>query len=120
MKQCLLQKKGAGKSVGQTKLSLSFFFCTQIITKTIDFSIQVKSTSLHEIRKNLTFSGTYFLVYGQNPIRTFSYMDRIYDIRENTDTILCIYEKIRTRESPYFDIFHPVRTVTISIMLLKY
>ena len=46
-----------------------------------------------------------FLVYGQNRIRSFLYMDRILEfvhIRENKDTILFIYGKIRMRKSPHF------------------
>ena len=82
------------------------------------FFIQVKSTSLHETRQNPGFLWYIFPVYRQNGIRISPYMDRIYDIRENTDTILSIYGKIRTRENSYFDIFHPVGTVTISVMFI--
>ena len=47
----------------------------------------------------------HFLVYGQNRIRSFLYMDRILEfvhIRENKDTILFIYGKMRMRKSPHF------------------
>ena len=46
-----------------------------------------------------------FLVYGQNRIRIFLYMDRMLEfvhIREKKDTILFIYGKIRMRESLRF------------------
>ena len=45
-------------------------------------------------------------------------MGIIYDIRENTDTILFICEKIGTRENPYFDILHPVHTVAAMFLLI--
>ena len=51
------------------------------------------------------FCDPHFLVYGQNRIRSFLYMDRILEfvhIRENKDTILFIYGKIRMRKNPYF------------------
>ena len=51
------------------------------------------------------FCDPHFLVYGQNRIRSFLYMDRISEfvhIRENKDTILFIYGKIRMRKNPYF------------------
>ena len=46
-----------------------------------------------------------FLVYGQNRIRIFLYMDRMLEfvhIRGKKDTILFIYGKIRMRESLRF------------------
>ena len=51
------------------------------------------------------FCDPHFLVYGQNRIRSFLYMDRILEfvhIRENKDTVLFIYGKIRMRKSPNF------------------
>ena len=51
------------------------------------------------------FCDPHFLVYGQNRIRNFLYMDRILEfvhIRENTDRILFIYGKIQMRQSPHF------------------
>ena len=51
------------------------------------------------------FCDLHFLVYGQNRIRSFLYMDRILEfvhIRENKDTILFIYQEIRMRKSPHF------------------
>ena len=45
-------------------------------------------------------------------------MDRIYDIRENADTILPINGIVWTRESPYFDIFYSVRVATISVIFI--
>ena len=45
-------------------------------------------------------------------------MDRIYDIRENVDTILPMNGKVRTRKSPYFDIFYPVPTATFSVVFI--
>ena len=51
------------------------------------------------------FCDPHFLVHGQNRIRSFLYMDRILEfvhIRENKDTILFIYGKIRMRKNPYF------------------
>ena len=48
------------------------------------------------------FCDPHFLVYGQNRIRSFLYMDRTLEfvhIRENKDTILFIYGKIRMRKS---------------------
>ena len=51
------------------------------------------------------FCDPHFLVHGQNHIRSFLYMDRILEfvhIRENKDTILFIYGKIRMRKSPHF------------------
>ena len=51
------------------------------------------------------FYDPHFLVYGQNRIQSFLYMDRILEfahIREKTDTILFTYGKIRMRKSPYF------------------
>ena len=65
------------------------------------------------------FSNPYFPVCGQNRIRIFSYLDRIGDsvqIRENTDTILPTYGKIRIREIPYFGIFHAVSCWTFSVI----
>ena len=47
----------------------------------------------------------HFLVYEQNRIRSFLYIDRILKfvhIRENKDTILFIYGKIRMRKSLHF------------------
>ena len=47
----------------------------------------------------------HFLVYGQNRIRSFLYMDRIlefFHIRENKDAILFIYRKIRMKKIPNF------------------
>ena len=47
----------------------------------------------------------HFLVYGQNRIRSFLYMDRIlefFHIRENKDAILFIYRKIRMKKIPHF------------------
>ena len=60
------------------------------------------------------FSDPYFPVYGQNRIRIFPYLDRIEDsvqLRENTDTILLTYGKIRlekARISANIGIFHAV------------
>ena len=65
--------------------------------------------SLYEKAKMRGFSDTYFPVYRQNRIRISQNIDRIYNIPENADTILSIYRKIRTRENPCIDIFHPVR-----------
>ena len=51
------------------------------------------------------FCDPHFLVYGQNRIRSFLYMDRILEfvhIRENKDTILFIYGNIQMRKSPHF------------------
>ena len=51
------------------------------------------------------FCDLHFLVYGQNRIRSFLYMDRILEfvhIQENKDTILFIYGEIRMRKSPHF------------------
>ena len=51
------------------------------------------------------FCDPHFLVYGQNRIQSFLYMDRILEfvhIRENKDTILFIYQEIRMRKSPHF------------------
>ena len=51
------------------------------------------------------FCDPHFLVYGQNRIRNFLYMDRILEfvhLRENKDTVLFIYGKIRMRKSPHF------------------
>ena len=51
------------------------------------------------------FCDPHFLIYGQNRIRSFLYMDRILEfvhIRENKDTILFIYGKIRMRKSSHF------------------
>ena len=51
------------------------------------------------------FCDPHFLVYGQNRIRSFLYMDKTLEfvhIRDNKDTILFIYGKIRMRKSPYF------------------
>ena len=51
------------------------------------------------------FCDPHFLVYGQNCIRSFLYMDRILEfvhMRENKDTILFIYGKIRLRKSLHF------------------
>ena len=66
-----------------------------------------------------TFCYLYFLVDGQNRIRTFSYLDRIGDsvqIWENRDTILSICGKIRIRESPYFGLCQVVvRTMQIYV-----
>ena len=75
------------------------------------FSIQVKLMSRgHCMKKPKSgFSDTYFPAYRQNRIRISQSIDRIYDIRENADTVLSIYGKIRTTENPYIDIFLPVR-----------
>ena len=51
------------------------------------------------------FCDLHFLVYGQNRIRSFLHMDRISEfvhIRENKDTILLIYGKMRMRKRPHF------------------
>ena len=51
------------------------------------------------------FCDPHFLVYGQNRIRSFLYMERILEfvhIRENKDTVLFIYGEIRMRKSPHF------------------
>ena len=51
------------------------------------------------------FCDRHFLVYGWNHIRSFLYMDRILEfvhIRENKDTILFIYGKIRMRKNQHF------------------
>ena len=51
------------------------------------------------------FCDPHFLVYGQNRMRSFLYMDKTLEfvhIRDNKDTILFIYGKIRMRKSPYF------------------
>ena len=51
------------------------------------------------------FCDMHFLVYRENRIRSFLYMDRILEfvhIRENKDTILFIYGKIRMTNSPHF------------------
>ena len=51
------------------------------------------------------FCYPHLLVYGQNRIRSFLYMDRMLEfvhIREKKDTILFIYGKIWMRESPRF------------------
>ena len=80
----------------------------------ISFEVLIKffTFTLREISQNVGFlcsvfsrlwtkSYTYFPVYEQN--------HRIYDSihkRENADTILSIYEKIRNRESPHFGILH--------------
>ena len=51
------------------------------------------------------FCDPHFLIYGQNRIRSFLYMDRILEfvhIRENKDPILFICWKIRMRKSPHF------------------
>ena len=45
-------------------------------------------------------------------------MERIYEIRENVDTILPMNGKVRTKKSPYFDIFYPVRTASFSVILI--
>ena len=47
----------------------------------------------------------HFLVYGQNRIRSFLFMDRILEfffILENKDAILFIYRKIRMKKIPHF------------------
>ena len=80
----------------------------------ISFEMLIKffTFTLRELSKNLAFLCsaffrlwtewyTYFPVYGQK--------HRIYDSvhkRENADTILSIYEKIRNRESLHFGILH--------------
>ena len=51
------------------------------------------------------FCDPHFPVYEQNRVRSFLYMDRITEfvhIRENKDTILLIYGKIRMRKRPHF------------------
>ena len=51
------------------------------------------------------FCDPHFIVYGQNGIRNFLYMDRILEfvhIQGSKDTILFIYGKIRMRKSPHF------------------
>ena len=51
------------------------------------------------------FCDRHFLVYGQNRIRSFLYIDGILEfvhIRENKDTILFIYGKIRMRKIQHF------------------
>ena len=51
------------------------------------------------------FCDPHFLVYGQNCIRSFLYMDRIsgfFHIQEKKDTRLFIHGKIRIRKSPHF------------------
>ena len=58
--------------------------------------------------------------YGFSLILIFLYLDRISEsvgIRENTDTILCIYGKIRIRESLYLGIFHAVSSLDVTGIL---
>ena len=57
--------------------------------------------------KLLAFCDPHFLIYGQNRIRSFLYMDRILEfvhIWENKDTILFICGKIRIRKSLHFGV----------------
>ena len=72
------------------------------------------------------FCDPHFLVHGQNRIRSFLYMDRILEfvhIRENKDTILFIYGKIRMRKSPHFGTVlcrgSPTRLLTKISLCLK-
>ena len=72
------------------------------------------------------FCDPHFLVYGQNRIRSYLYMDRIlefFHIRENKDTILFIYGKIRMRKSPHFGTVlcrgSPTRLLTKISLCLK-
>ena len=88
------------------------------MSKLIIFPIRVESTSLHGKRLN-----PYILWYVFPHITTESYlyisvMDRIYDIRENVDTILPIKGIVWTKESPYFEIFYPVCVVTFSVTFI--
>ena len=60
-----------------------------------------------------------FPACGQNSILIFLYLDRIYDsviTRENMDTILSIYRKIRIRKSPHFAIFHAMSCLTFLVI----
>ena len=116
MKQCLLQngKKKICYELDNHQIIRSsaklFFF----------FFFQFKSNRRHctKFAKIRAFFDTYLPVYRQNRIRIAPYMDRIYDIRENSDTIVFICGKIRTGRTPYFVIFHLVRAVTISVMFI--
>ena len=72
------------------------------------------------------FCDPHFLVYGQNRIWSFLYMDRILEfvhIQENKDTILFIYGKIRMRKSPHFGTVlcrgSPTRLLTKISLCLK-
>ena len=112
MKQCLLQN-------GKEKICYELDN-HQIISKAFFFFFKFKSNRRHctKYTKIRAFFDTYFPVYRQNRIRISPYMDRIYDIRENSDTIVFICGKIRTGKTPYFVIFHLVRAVTISVMFI--
>ena len=86
-----------------------------------NFFFQFKSTLRHCMKYGKiwrAFSDMYFPLHGQNRIRISPYMGIIYKIRKNKDTIMSIYGKLRTRESRYFKIFHPVCFVTISIIFI--
>ena len=48
----------------------------------------------------------------------FPYIDIIYDIRGKYGYDSVHIKEIWTRKRPYFSIFHPVRSVTTSVMLI--
>ena len=67
------------------------------------------------------FCDPHFLIYGQNHIRSFLYMDIILEfvhIQESKDTILFICRKIRMRKSPHFSAV-PRRLLTKMSLCLK-
>ena len=124
MKQSLLQNRKkedllpAGKAVGQTKFSfakkeqnywwgkLIISFCTQIISKAIFFQFKSNWRHCMKYAKIRGFSNTYFPVYQQNRIRTFPYMDKIYDIRAKIRMRFCLYmEKYGPEKACYSTYF---------------
>ena len=94
----------AEKPVGETTDEVSTFSSLVLRSSVKLLLFQFKSNQCRcmNYAKIQAFSDTCFPVYGQNRIRIFASMYRIYDIRENTDMILSIYGKIRTREYHYF------------------
>ena len=120
----------AGKAVGQTKLSFAKN------SKMIDEVSYLPSSVHRSSAKFFFFNSSQIDVTawsttksGLSLVRIFLYIDRIvsifsriwkkiYNIRENMDMILSIYGETLTRKSPYFNKFHPVCTITISVMLI--
>ena len=98
------RKKRAEKPVGETtdELSKFSFLVLRSSVKLLLFQFKSNQRRCMNYARIQAFSDTCFPVYGQNRIRIFASMYRIYNIRENTDMILSIYSKIWTRESHYF------------------
>ena len=103
-------------SIKANQVYYTWITCTTALLVRIQllFSHCVKYVGIQD------FSNLLFPACGQNSILIFLYLDRIYDsviTRENMDTILSIYRKIRIRKSPHFAIFHAMSCLTFLVII---